>query len=278
MSFELSRLEHRFGWSPNSVATRNDATGVWVAKKQEIGSTAYSDEQWVAMDSLLDKSWWYETRNKIILDALRRSGIESAIWDIGGGSGVVAKFLINSGFEVIGVEPSLGGAELASRRGVHSFSAELSDLRLPTDALDAISMFDVLEHIERREEILGEVRRVLRPGGHLILTLPALMMLWSQFDAEGGHFLRYSRRTIRKELVSHGFEVQRDGYFYLLTVLPLFLLRVIPYRLGHRRVVANETTMSASGGILGKMAAAIERLIAMRTPFGSSLLVIARKR
>lgn len=278
MPSELARLHEHFGWSPNSVATQHHETGVWVAKNQEVGSTVYSDERWVEMDALLDKSWWYDTRNKIILDALRGSGVGSALWDIGGGSGVVAGFLNGNGYEVIGVEPSRGGAELASRRGVISFSADLADLELPSGALDAVSMFDVLEHVEQRDRILGEIRRVLKPGGYLILTLPALKLLWSQFDEDGGHFLRYGRRAIRKELGSNGFEIQRAGYFYFLTVLPLLLLRVIPYRLGRRQAVGNEATLSASGGILGRLASIIERKMSMRAPFGSSLLVIAQKR
>ena len=278
MQSELARLHDEYGWSPDFVAIRNQETGVWVAKKQEVGVTAYSDETWTDMDPLLDKSWWYGTRNRIILDALRSSRTQSAIWDVGGGSGVVGSFLISSGYEVIGVEPSRSGAEMSSRRGVPSFSAELADLKLPGESLDAVSMFDVLEHIERREAILEEVRRVLKPGGRFLLTLPALNMLWSQFDEDGGHFLRYSRSTIRQELSDHGFEVLRDGYFFLLTVIPLFLIRVIPYRFGILRVANTNTTLSANGGFLGKLAAIIERRIAMYAPIGSSLLVVARKR
>lgn len=280
MQSELARLHDEYGWSPDFVAIRDQKTGVWVAKKQEAGVTAYSDETWADMDPLLEKSWWYDTRNRIILDALRSSRTQSAIWDVGGGSGVVGGFLISSGYEVIGVEPSRGGAEMSSRRGVPSFSAELADLKLPAESLDAVSMFDVLEHVEQREAILEEVRRVLKPGGRFLLTLPALNMLWSQFDEDGGHFLRYSRSTIRQELSDHGFEVLRDGYFFLLTVIPLFLIRVIPYRFGIRRVANTNTntTLSANGGFLGKLAAIIERRIAMYAPIGSSLLVVARKR
>lgn len=139
-------------------------------------------------------------------------------------------------------------------------------------------MFDVLEYVERRDAILGEVRRVLKPGGYLLLTLPALRMLWSQFDEVSGHFLRYSRADIREEMDRNGFDIQRCGYFFAITVIPLLIFRVIPYRLRIRQVVTTETVLSASGGVLGKLLTLFERRFSMRTPIGSSLMFIARKR
>jgi hypothetical protein len=95
---------------------------------------------------------------------------------------------------------------------------------------------------------------------------------------DAGHYLRYNKRSIKKELESNGFEVVRMGYFFTLTVLPLFVLRALPYRLGIRKAVGTEATLGASGGLLGKAAAWLEQRIAFRTPLGSSLLVVARKR
>ena len=139
-------------------------------------------------------------------------------------------------------------------------------------------MLDVLEHLDDREKALTEVHRVLTPNGRLVLTVPAIASLWSQFDVDAGHYLRYNKRSIKKELESNGFEVIRMGYFFALTVLPLFVLRALPYRLGVRKAAGTEATLGASGGILGRVATWIERVIAMKTPIGSSLLVVARKR
>ena len=176
------------------------------------------------------------------------------------------------------IEPSAGGAEIAHHRGVPSLCATLEQLRLPDACLPAIGMFDVLEHLENREQALTEIRRVLIPGGHLLLTVPALSSLWSGFDVAAGHYVRYNKRSLGAELERHGFEIQQLGYFFALTVLPLFAMRAIPYRLGIRKPIAEEETLGASGGIIGRIAAVLERTLAMRTPIGSSLLVVARKR
>jgi SAM-dependent methyltransferase len=246
---------------------------MWSCREESQESSAYSDEMWGSIDALVDDSWWYRTRNRIILQAISQSGHPCAAWDLGCGSGVVAKFLIEHGVSTLGVEPSRQGAVLSSRRGVTSFHASIGELRLPDDSLDLVTMFDVLEHIEKRDATLAEVFRVLKPGGRLVLTVPALSMLWSHLD--GGHFVRYSRTSLRKELERAGFVVKTTGYFFFLTVLPLIVLRVLPFRLGMRRAVATEAALRASGGVLGRIAAWSETRLAMRVPFGSSVLAVA---
>jgi SAM-dependent methyltransferase len=275
---ELERLERNFGWRPTAVADWDSHLNVWLGHNQQLDKSVYGDQAWEEMDALLDDSWWYRTRNSIILSAIRKSGVDNAIWDVGSGTGVVARYLTAKGQPTIGVEPAHAGAVAGARRGVLSFCAAIEHLQLPNSSLANVSMLDVLEHLDNRQKALAEVHRLLTSDGWLVLTVPALTSLWSQFDVDGGHYLRYNKRSIKKELESNGFEVVRMGYFFTLTVLPLFVLRALPYRLGIRKAVGTEATLGASGGLLGKAAALIERTIAMRTPIGSSLLVVARKR
>ena len=275
MHDELKRLEQDFGWRPDDHLLWDEANHIWQSSTSAREASTYSDEKWEAMDALLDDSWWYRTRNFIILSELEISQTVGTAWDIGCGSGVVSKFLNENGVATMGLEPSRQGAVLSARRGVVSFCASISELQLPDDSLDLVTMFDVLEHVESRDAVLAEVRRVLKPGGRIILTVPAMTSLWSQFDVDGGHFIRYSKRSLRRELKQAGFVVTRIGYFFFLTVLPLYVLRVIPYRLGLRRAVATEATLRASGDAIGRAATWLERRFAMRLPFGSSVLAIA---
>ena len=275
---ELERLHRDFGWTPDSHLTWDADRHIWVDVNREQSKSVYLDDTWRTMDDLLDESWWYRTRNVIIERALRRANVNGAIWDVGGGTGVVSKFLQSRERQVLGVEPSNAGAVMTAQRGVHSFCATLEQLGLPSESLNAVSMFDVLEHVDDRRSTLREVHRILLPGGAFILTLPALMSLWSQFDIDGGHYLRYNKKLIRRELETQGFVVTRVGYFFVTTVVPLLLLRALPYRLGLRRAVATSETLSASGGLLGRLLARFEISLALRLPIGSSLLVIATKR
>ena len=275
---ELERLERDFAWTPNLVAAWDGRLSIWLGSGQQLDKSVYDDQTWEEMDALLDDSWWYRTRNSIIYSTISKSGVNKVMWDVGSGTGVVARYLSAKGLPTIGVEPSHAGAVAGARRGVLSFCASIEQLQLPNSSLENVSMLDVLEHLDDREKALTEVHRVLTPNGRLVLTVPAIASLWSQFDVDAGHYLRYNKRSIKKELESNGFEVIRMGYFFALTVLPLFVLRALPYRLGVRKAVGTEATLGASGGALGRVATWIERVIAMKTPIGSSLLVVAQKR
>jgi ubiquinone/menaquinone biosynthesis C-methylase UbiE len=274
---ELERLRHEFGWQPDVATTYDPDTNVWRSPAIEVDDSVYADEQWRELDALLEHGWWTMVRNRIVEDALVNHQVTTTLWDVGGGTGIVSSYLHSHGFPVIGVEPSHVGAMLTARRHVTSFCARLDELQLPDESLQGVSMFDVLEHLPDRDAMLREIYRLTAPGAHFILTLPALRILWSQFDLDQGHFIRYSKRAILRDLQRHGFQVVQSGYFFALTVLPLFLLRALPYRLGYRNAIATAATQAADGGILGRVAGWIERRLAMRVPFGSSLLVVARK-
>jgi SAM-dependent methyltransferase len=263
---EVTRLQTVFGWQlPNQV----------------VGSTAsstYTDEHTLGRAQIDSRSWWYSTRNQIFIRAFHNIEREGAIWEVGCGTGVVAHSLVQTGHSVVGVEPSLAGASVARDLGISVFATTLEQLRLPDESVYTIGLFDVLEHVDERPTLLSEVHRVLRDKGMFLISVPALPWLWSAFDVEERHQLRYTRRTLRAELESYGFEILRSGYFFALTVVPLLFLRALPYRLGLQVKLQDNTAVGATGGRLGKLLAAIEKFLAFRTPFGSSLLVIARKR
>lgn len=276
MSLEIHRLATEFGWTHKEWTKSPAGDFALISQPASNRESVFTDSQWKWMDSHLDHSWWYRTRNLIIRDVLQRRNIRSCIWDVGCGSGVVSSFLIREGFSVIGVEPSLTGATMAVARGVVTFNSDLQSLCLPPESLNAVAMFDVLEHLDNRDAALREIYRILKPGAHLVLTIPALMMLWSEMD-DRGHEVRYRKKTIRRELKRNGFEIEEDGYFFVLTVLPLFLLRAIPYRIGRRKSVGTEALLRTDGGLLGRLSQMIERCLATRIPIGSSLIVIAKR-
>jgi SAM-dependent methyltransferase len=270
---EFARLQREHGWQPNIVA--GDCPLLWIAERAEIDQSSFSGDQLGSLETGAD-GWWYRTRNMVLDDALATCGISSALWDVGSGAGAVAAYLHRNGREVVAVEPGAGGASVSAQRGVASIQGTLDALALPSQSLSAIGMFDVLEHLPNRPAMLHEIRRVLAPGGHLILTLPALRMLWSGSDEAAGHYLRYSKRTIRRELADAGFTVERARYFFVLTVLPLLILRAIPHRLGRGPVVTDEELVAKGVGRIGRIASWCERMWARVGLTGSSLLVVAR--
>lgn len=240
-------------------------------------SSSYSDDQSKTLSSQAETSWWYTTRNHIIGRAIQDYGNKETLWDIGSGAGEVSVFLAQNGVEVMCLEPSIAGASISASRGMFSVVGALSTLRLPDNCIGRVGMFDVVEHVENREEFLSEVFRVVKPGGAIFVTVPALTLLWGQLDVDAGHYIRYSRKTIKQELTRAGFECVHSAYFFFSLVVPLLVLRAIPFRLGFRQPVSDGSLLRQDGGWLRRILGEFEIRFARYCPFGSSLLVVAKK-
>lgn len=273
---EFDRLHREFGFDVRSHAVPNDAV-IRAEDPHLLEVSTFSDMAQAEIAKAVESSWWYRVRNEIIIKKLKRSGFSGTLWDVGSGTGVVTAALVEAGIPAIAIEPSIGGATIATQRGVVSVQGTLQSLNLPDSCLAGVGAFDVLEHVTNRQDFLQEIVRVLVPGGNFIVTVPALQLLWSHADIEARHYLRYSRHTLRKELEMCGFEVRSLGYFFALIVPPLLLIRALPYRLGLRVSDSNNSSLRASGGILGKLAGRIEVAWAGHILFGSSMLAVARK-
>ncbi|MFM8867457.1 MAG: class I SAM-dependent methyltransferase [Ilumatobacteraceae bacterium] len=270
---EVDRLTREFGWS--SCLLGPHADGTFSLDSSRV-SSSYTSDQMEELDEG-DGGWWYQTRNQVVQSVLREHPVDGFLWEVGSGSGLVTKSVIESGGRAVAIEPSTRGAQLSAQRGVPSINGVLQDLRLPADSLAGVGMFDVLEHLTHRNEMLSEVHRLLKPNGKLYLTLPALQPLWSQFDVDAGHHLRYSKRMIQRELREAGFEVVKVKYFFLLSLPVVFLVRAVPFRLGRKQLVATGTMLRSEIGVLGKVATALELWWSKVGLIGTSLLVVARK-
>ena len=97
-----------------------------------------------------------------------------------------------------GIELDPGAAEVARGRGDGEVRiGRLEELPWEADTFDLITCLDVIEHTPDDRATLPELRRVTRPGGWLLVTVPAYQALWSQHDEANHHFRRYSRRMLR---------------------------------------------------------------------------------
>ncbi len=261
-----------------------DPAGLWVERTPADGSQlSYPDDGNAVCAQIEDQSFWFRHRNRCILAALNRRPPAGTLFDIGGGNGAVARELMRHGIDTVLVEPGRVGAENAHRAGLPDVvCATLAGAGFRDRSLPSVGLFDVIEHMERDGDFLDQIRRLLIPGGHLYITVPAYQAIWSAEDDRAGHFRRYTRRALSRLLRQHDFTVAYATYFFWLLPAPIFLLRSLPSRLGLRgrgddRAVREH---SASRG-----ASALERLLAWepaaiargrRIPAGGSILVVAR--
>jgi SAM-dependent methyltransferase len=265
------------------------ADGVWCCRSRSpISYPEWGNE---ACFQVEDSSFWFRHRNACILEAVKQYPPSGPLFDVGGGNGFVAKSMQDAGFEVVLVEPGAVGAGNARRRGIqYVVRATLEDAGFLPDSLPAISLFDVVEHMEDDRKFLETIRFHLSANGRVYLTVPAYQSLWSREDIDAGHHRRYSSRAIRELLVEAGFAVEFLTGFFQFLPPAIFALRVIPFRLGlaissEADEVGNKMRRQheiKSGWISGPLYWIQQREITRirrrrQARFGASWLVVARK-
>lgn len=262
-----------------------DADGIW--KPAAAAAVSYPEDGNAWCFTVEETSFWFRHRNRVIADAVAAFPPAGPIFDVGGGNGFVALGLQQAGFETVLLEPGPQGAANARRRGVRQVAqSTLQDAGLRPDSVPACGLFDVLEHIEDDVAFAAEIRRVLRPGGWLYLTVPAFRLLWSDDDRAAGHFRRYTRASLSRVLEAGGLEVMRLSYFFGVLAPAVLAFRTVPTWLGFRRRLAQSTGRKEHvpaaengrgwlSGCLDREARRLKR--GGNLPCGSSLLAVVRK-
>ncbi len=260
--------------------------GIWYSANQE--QVSYPNEGHAACLQVEESSFWFKHRNACITAAVENypPHMGGPIFDIGGGNGFVSLALRNAGFEVVLVEPGIGGARNAKRRGIPTVvCATTATAALKRGTLNAVGLFDVVEHIDDALTFLASIRSLMSDGASLYATVPAYPLLWSHEDETAGHFRRYRLENLKSELMSTGFAIEYATHFFRLLPLPIFLLRALPYRLGissranpRSAAASDHRAPSGSGALLDRLLAPeVANIRAHRQMrFGGSCLIVAR--
>jgi SAM-dependent methyltransferase len=161
-----------------------------------------------------DNHWWFASRTRALLNMMDRAlpGRDLALLDIGCGAGNMIHHLSRYG-TVKGVEMDPRPVAIAHGRGYDVDQGDATQGLAYEDAsFDVVTALDVIEHNEDDASILREMVRVLKPGGHAVVTVPAFMWLWSHNDDINAHVRRYTAPELRDRLEAAGFQVQRMTY------------------------------------------------------------------
>src|SRR5262245_232189 len=249
--------------------------------------------EFAALFAVEDRHFWFSARNRVI-QAVFWKLVHSLkpgyrVLEVGCGTGNVLRVLekVCQRGKVIGSELFEEGLLFARRRV--RCPLVLADVhRLPFAAsFDLIGVFDVLEHIPDDGEALRELHRLLRPGGRLVVTVPAHPALWSHSDDYAGHYRRYSPAALRGALTRAGFRVDYLSPF----MVPLVPLMWLSRRLGRllklggpaarrssrERALGDLNVVPVLNRCLAWLLAPEAPLLAggRRFPIGTSLLAVA---
>ena len=231
------------------------------------------------MAELDQRHWWYRARREVLAALIRREvqpPANARVLEIGCGTGHNLAMLGEFG-SVDALELDEEARAVAEQRlGKSVMSAPLPELAgVPERHYDLIGAFDVIEHIDDDQAALASIARRLKPGGKLVVTVPAHQWMWSAHDVVNHHKRRYSKRALRALVQGSSLKLERSGYFNSL----LFPLAVAE-RLSSKLRGKDDADLSLPPRLLN---AALERVFALERhlvarlplPPGLSLFAVA---
>jgi SAM-dependent methyltransferase len=160
-------------------------------------------QEYKRLQELEEHYWWFVGRRNTAFEMLDLYAPEGYTLDVGCGTGYTLSLLESAE----GVDAFEEAVRLCHGRGLKNVRlADAQKLPFPERTFDRAICLDVLEHVPNDNAALREIRRVLKPGGTLVLTVPAYRWLWGPHDVALMHQRRYGLRELRKKLQNTGFE------------------------------------------------------------------------
>ncbi len=228
-----------------------------------------------------DRHWWFVARRRIVQDVIER-GLRlfpgASILDIGCGTGGVLASL-SGRYDVAGTDMSPLAVDHCRTRGLKKVHCgALADMPFRDRPFDLALLLDVIEHVDDDVALLREAGELVKPGGAVVVTVPAYPWMWTHHDEANHHRRRYTATTFRSSLTRAGFQMRSLSYYNTI-LFPLALVQRMAAGLLHSTKVAGLSVPPAPVNAILRVLFASERLLLrfMRLPFGLSLIAVAER-
>lgn len=278
----------------------HDEAGILVPARSPIHrGEDYDEANFDLLLRMQREHFWYRGRHRLILKVLRmelakRPGFAGDLRaiDFGGGCGGWLEYLHTrqgDSFETLALGDSSLRALSLSGSVVGSYAkryhVDLLDLPWSED-WDIVFLLDVLEHVEAHGRVLRQIRKSLRPGGLLFVTVPALTRLWTYNDVMAKHYRRYSRTDVEELFLGCGFRLCRADYFMFFLSAALYMSRALvrisrfatPEQVRKHLARTHRVPMKPLNMALEAILALESALIdEVRFPWGTSVLAVCER-
>ena len=160
-----------------------------------------------------ESDFWSKVKVKLILKLVEGK----RVLDVGCGSGLLSKTLLNRNYNVTVVDNDSKAIEIAKKKGINGFVADINNWQTQ-EKFDCIILGDVLEHIEDDGSVMKKVHEMLEPNGCVVVNVPAYQTLFSKHDVALGHKRRYSNKELESKLQNSGFTIEKLRHWNLLAL------------------------------------------------------------
>lgn len=243
-------------------------------------------EDWLyeQMNQVEADHWWFVSRRAIIASVLQRLlgrlNQPARILEAGCGTGGNLRLLARFADQVIGLEPNPEAARYAREKTgfqILALPLETAAASVADSSFDLVALLDVLEHLEDDRQALSILSAKLKPGGRILVTVPAFPCLWSRHDVSHQHRRRYRKDDLTGKLRSAGLVPVYSTYFNFWLFPWIALLRGINRLTGAQSDDAALPSPRINRWLTRIMSS--ERLLLKRfsLPFGVSILMMAEK-
>src|ERR1051326_4731206 len=205
-----------------------------------------------------ERHWWFVGRRKIIETFVEKVCREIGkrrprSLDVGCGTGANLQMLAKFGVAE-GVDVSMEALEFCRARGLAKVKQGAAEALPYEDAsFDVVTGLDVVEHLDDDLTGLQEMRRVLRPGGRVLLFVPDFMFLWGVQDDISHHRRRYTLSALKGRLHEAGLRVERATYANITFFLPILIGRAVMRLTGFRPASENNLNAAVLNGFCGRI-------------------------
>ena len=236
-------------------------------------------EVYEAMAEHDERHWWYRARRQVVAELIRRKvplPKVAKLLEIGCGTGHNLPMLGEFGqVDALEVDPIARG--MAEKRlGRTVLSSPLPALEgVPDATYDMVAALDVVEHIPDDKAALEGISRVLKPGGKLLMTVPAHQWMWSAHDVVNHHQRRYSKRDFKRLVNESPLKLESIGYLNSL-LFPLAMAQRLASKLTGKEDANLAPPAEPINQVLERVFA-LERRVIGRIPLppGLSLFAVA---